>query len=49
VLPFYAIPTKADEAKIWEIMRSRSKDEYAPAHSVPDDERVEDAGLAEAA
>jgi len=48
VLPFYAIPSKADEARIWDVMRSR-KPQIAEAFSVPEDERVEDAGLAEVA
>jgi hypothetical protein len=49
VLPFYAIPSKAEEAEIWEIMRARAKESKVDVPSVPDDERVEDAGLAEAA
>lgn len=48
VLPFYAIPSKADEAMIWAKMKQISKhEEEAP--EVPDDERVEDAGLQEIA
>lgn len=49
VLPFYALPTKDHEAKIWETMRSRANEVAELALSVPEDERVEDAGLAEAA
>jgi hypothetical protein len=49
VLPFYAIPSKEDEAKIWNIMRTRPRGLRADSPMVPDDERVEDAGLAEAA
>lgn len=49
VLPFYAIPSKDKEAKIWAMMRSRSKELIVPTPSVPEDERVEDAGLAEVA
>ena len=46
VLPFYAIPSKADEAVIWAKMKQIAKNkEEAP--EVPDDERVEDAGLQE--
>lgn len=47
VLPFYAIPSKADEADIWTKMRSISANQAAGSE-VPDDERVEDAGLQEA-
>lgn len=47
VLPFYAIPSKAAEAEIWAKMREISKNEKAAEPEVPEDERVEDAGLEE--
>lgn len=48
ILPFYAIPSKADEAAIWAKMKGRSK-HFELDTAVPEDERVEDAGLQEAA
>lgn len=46
VLPFYVSPVKTELQKIWDAMRNRvSTDEVA---DVPEDELVEDAGLAEA-
>ena len=47
VLPFYAIPSKADEAEIWAKMKLISKKPDEETIEVPDDERVEDAGLQE--
>jgi hypothetical protein len=47
VLPFYAIPSKADEAEIWAKMKQISKQPDEERLDVPDDERVEDAGLQE--
>jgi len=46
VLPFYISPVHAELERIWNIMRARQKEnEFV---SVPEDELVEDAGLAEA-
>jgi len=39
ILPFYTLPSKAEEARIWELQKTQL------ALLVPDDERVEDAGL----
>lgn len=47
VLPFYAIPSKADEAEIWAKMKLISRKPDEETIEVPDDERVEDAGLQE--
>ncbi len=47
VLPFYAIPSKVAEAEIWAQMRQITKDKPPAEPEVPDDERVEDAGLQE--
>jgi hypothetical protein len=42
ILAFYVPPAKGEEEAIWERQRKRLVD---PATEVPDDERVEDAGL----
>ena len=42
ILAFYVPPAKGEEEAIWERQRKRSVD---PTTEVPDDERVEDAGL----
>lgn len=39
IIPFYALPSKAQEAQIWELQKTHL------ASMIPDDERVEDAGL----
>ncbi len=49
VLPFYAVPSKVAEADIWAQMREITKGRQDLPPEVPDDERVEDAGLQEAA
>lgn len=48
VLPFYGIPSKTEEAEIWAKMKliAKNKDDVP---EIPEDERVEDAGLQEAA
>jgi hypothetical protein len=47
VLPFYAIPSKAAEAEIWKQMKLRQLTQQAEVEKIPEDELVEDAGLAE--
>lgn len=49
VLPYYIPISKTDEAVIWAKMKTRNREIRALAPDVPDDERVEDAGLQEAA
>ena len=39
IMPFYALPSKAEESQIWELQKTHL------ASIIPDDERVEDAGL----
>src|SRR5208283_4537674 len=39
IIPFYALPSKAEEAQIWELQKTHL------ASMIPYDERVEDAGL----
>ena len=48
VLPFYIPPLKADEAEIWRQMKAVPK-ALSDTNRIPDDERVEDAGLLEPA
>jgi len=48
ILPYYAPPADGVEETIWEKMRVRGKFAAADQPAIPDDERVEDAGLAEA-
>ncbi|WP_442498196.1 hypothetical protein [Methylobacter sp. sgz302048] len=46
----YYVPLPSDEeAEIWKVMRQRLKDNKNVAPSIPEDELVEDAGLAETA
>lgn len=47
ILPFYVPLDKAVEAQIWEKMRAKGKSALPAEPEVPDDERVEDAGLVE--
>jgi hypothetical protein len=47
ILPFYVPLDKVVEAQIWEKMRARGKAAVLAQPEVPDDERVEDAGLVE--
>lgn len=47
ILPFYIPLDAAVEAKIWEKMRAKGKSAPPSQPEVPDDERVEDAGLVE--
>jgi len=47
ILPFYLPLPDEDERKIWESMKSRKQSASAEEFDVPDDERVEDAGLTE--
>jgi hypothetical protein len=47
ILPFYVPLDKAMEAQIWERMRAKGKAAAQAAPEVPEDERVEDAGLVE--
>lgn len=47
ILPFYVPLDKGLEAKIWEKMRAKGKSVVLAQPEVPDDERVEDAGLVE--
>jgi len=47
ILPFYVPLDKNEEAKIWEKMRAKGKDALPHEPEVPEDERVEDAGLVE--
>lgn len=49
VLPFYAIPPKSEEAEIWAKMKLLAKPKDEEILAVPEDERVEDAGLQEIA
>ena len=49
VLRFYAIPAKSDEAEIWAKMKMIAKAHEDETADVPEDERVEDAGLQEVA
>ena len=45
ILPFYISPVKTELEQIWTAMRNK---QVTPVDEVPDDELVEDAGLAEA-
>jgi hypothetical protein len=47
VLPYYVSPLKSELERIWDLMRSK-QNTAAQVEHVPDDELVEDAGLAEA-
>lgn len=47
ILPFYLPLPDGDERKIWESMKSRKQSALTEEINVPDDERVEDAGLTE--
>lgn len=47
ILPFYVPLDKQVEAEIWESMRAKGKAAVLAIPDVPEDERVEDAGLAE--
>jgi hypothetical protein len=49
VLRFYPLPTKSAEAEIWRLSKAHRDSNRALVEDVPEDERVEDAGLAEAA
>ena len=50
VLRFYPLPAKSVEAEIWRLSKARRDEAKSQdTDSVPEDERVEDAGLAEAA
>lgn len=48
VLPFYVSPIKDELRKIWEAMRVKQATVADAATAIPEDELVEDAGLAEA-
>ena len=48
VLPFYVSPVKDELKKIWDTMRARQEAAAAAENAIPEDELVEDAGLAEA-
>jgi hypothetical protein len=47
VLPFYAIPSKRDEAEIWKRMKVLQLSATLEPDAIPEDELVEDAGLNE--
>jgi hypothetical protein len=49
VLRYYVPIPKSDEENIWKVMRARQQDIHSTFASIPEDELVEDAGLAEAA
>lgn len=49
VLSYYAPLPNKEEAEIWKVMRQRLKESKAVAPTIPEDELVEDAGLAEVA
>jgi hypothetical protein len=49
ILPFYAIPSKKAEAEIWKQMKARKLTQQLEVEQIPEDELVEDAGLAEIA
>jgi hypothetical protein len=46
-LPFYLPLPESDERNIWEAMKSRKHSVITEEINIPDDERVEDAGLTE--
>jgi hypothetical protein len=47
ILPYYAPPSDAEERAIWEAMKTLPRVASTEKISIPDDERVEDAGLEE--
>jgi hypothetical protein len=47
ILPFYSPPSKQAEAEIWRQMKQRNLDAAMAVEEIPEDELVEDAGLAE--
>jgi len=47
ILGFYVPLPDAEERKIWESMKSRKQSLTTEEINIPDDERVEDAGLTE--
>jgi hypothetical protein len=49
ILPYYVPIPKDQEAEIWKVMKQRLQESKKAAMVIPEDELVEDAGLAEAA